>query len=171
MHLCTGFSRWWKTWKYRGIFQMSRPRNVMEIVKYDHLMPFLSAMSLKWFPPLDINLQGLDMSWGNHANIAYRNTDWTEGLGLHAALLQELKTCIIREVIRHKPLYQIVHLICLILVYHLMDTRAIIYPVCAKLRQAQILRSIYEGFEGGTDELWPDLINRVRHHVVKPRNC
>lgn len=30
-----------------GIFKMSRPRNVMEIVKYDNRVIFLNAMSLK----------------------------------------------------------------------------------------------------------------------------
>lgn len=107
---------------------MSGSLKCIDIFKYDNLVLFLTAVSLKWFFPWTYILK----DWTCHEKTMqtlhiemHRHKDWSEGFSLHAALLQQLKTCIIREVIRHKPLYQIVHLICLILVYHLMNARAV----------------------------------------------
>lgn len=66
-----------------------------------------------------------------------------EEFSLHAALLQLLKPASSEKLL---DISQIVHLICLTLVYHLMHTRA--NPVFAKLRHSHRCSVAYEGFEG-----------------------
>lgn len=112
---------------------------------------------------------------GSHSNLTeskMQALNWTVIVFTCSLNAVNSKTCIIRVVIRHKPLHQIVHLICLVLVHYLKDAQLKhTLSSFAKLRRPQILSSlrlcVWKPRQAANSQIRLVKVGQIRPLVVK----